>query len=94
MITAALVDRLQDRDIGRIFDLAARIARRQLDILDNLVQRIARIDLAISGAIDLFVLSDRSETRVPKRGRRGTEVDPCNARVGTRDAADNRQSDR
>ena len=62
--------------------------------LDDRVQRIARIDLAVGGAIDLFVLSDRPEARVPERGGRRTEVDPRNARVGARDEADGCQSSR
>ena len=45
-------------DVGRIFDHSARVARRQVDIGDQGVPAVRRIDFAIGAGEDLFVGSD------------------------------------
>jgi hypothetical protein len=49
------VDRLQDEKITGILDAAAAVARRFVEIDDDLVQAIFRIDLAIDFADEFFV---------------------------------------
>ena len=61
MVTSAQVHRLQDEDIHRIFDLAVRIARRELDVGDNRIVRIGRINLTVRLATQLFVRADTAE---------------------------------
>src|SRR5262249_36076757 len=84
VIAAALVDRLQDRDISRIFDIAARITRSEVDVLDHRIQWITRIDLPVGSAVDLLVLSDGSKAGGPKRRGRGTKFYSRDPSVGAR----------
>ena len=61
MSALAQVDRLQDVEVERVLDLAARIPRRELDVDDDGVLRIGGIDLAERLADDLFVLPDAGQ---------------------------------
>jgi hypothetical protein len=45
-----------------------RIPGRKRDILDNSVGRVVRIDPAISGAVELLVLSYLTDDAPPKAG--------------------------
>jgi hypothetical protein len=53
--------RPQDEDVGRIFDLAAGVARRLVDIGDALVGGIVRIDLTARGADHALIGADLAE---------------------------------
>src|SRR3546814_6631379 len=44
---------LEDENVRRVLDLAGGIARRKLDVGDERVSRIARVELAKSGATKL-----------------------------------------
>ena len=61
MVAVVQIDRLEDEDVHRVLDLAARVARRHFDVGDHGVARIAGIELAKGGATELLVLADRSE---------------------------------
>ncbi len=52
------VDRLEDVEVERVLDLAARISRREGDVDDDGVLGIEGIDLAEGLAVELFILSD------------------------------------
>jgi len=81
-VSAASVDRLEDRKIHRVLDHAAGIARCQLNVLYNRVQRILRVDLAEGSAVELFVLADLAKGLAGEGGRcRRGYRDPCNARI-------------
>ncbi|TMB41389.1 MAG: hypothetical protein E6J58_03295 [Deltaproteobacteria bacterium] len=62
------VDGLDDVDVGRVFDHAALVARRQRDVLDDGVVRVLRIDLAVRGADQLLELADGAEARAAEGG--------------------------
>ena len=55
------IDRLEDENVRRVLDHAARVARRELDVGDERVSWIARVELAKGGATELLVLADGSE---------------------------------
>src|SRR5262249_46534033 len=52
------IDGFENGNPHRILDHAAGIARRAREVLDDGIERIARIDLAISGSVELLVSSD------------------------------------
>src|SRR5207248_11371953 len=63
------IDRLEDVEVEGVFDLAARVARRELDVHDRGVLRIVGVELAVRLAGQLFVLADVLED-VAAEGRR------------------------
>src|SRR5262249_16751738 len=67
------VDGLCNCKIHRVLDHAARVARRQFDVRDNLIQGIFRIHLAVRNPDELFVLPDIAERGAPE-GRRCTRL--------------------
>src|SRR5437899_680956 len=69
VIAFAQVNRLEDVEVERVLDHAARVARRELEIDDHGILRIVRVDLAVRLADKLFVLPDALE-RVAAEGRR------------------------
>ena len=58
MVALAQVDRLQDVEVERILDLPVPVARRKLDVDDDIILGVARVELAERFAGDLLVLSD------------------------------------
>jgi hypothetical protein len=67
-IAARDVLRLQQFDIGRIFDHAARIARRESDVLDDRIGGIGGIELAGDAADQMLVAAGLAERRAGERG--------------------------
>src|SRR5439155_3412540 len=63
------IDRLQDVEVERILDLSGSIPRRKLDVDDNLILCILRIQLAKRLPDDLLVLPD-TRPRVSAERRR------------------------
>ncbi len=59
------VDRLDQRERRNVFHLAARVARRELDIGDERILRICRVELAVGLAAQLLE---------PRRGRLHLEI--------------------
>jgi len=55
------VDRLEYRNQGRVLDPSMRIARRELDILNHLIQGIRRIDVSVRDSVELLILAHDSE---------------------------------
>jgi hypothetical protein len=53
--------------IGRIFDHAVGVARRQVDVGNEGVTAVQRIDLAVRSGEDLLVGADGSERQSPER---------------------------
>jgi hypothetical protein len=68
VIAAAGVDRLQDREIHRVLDHAAGIARRRLYVLNDGIERVPRVDLACGSAVELLVLTYAAKGLTPKAG--------------------------
>src|SRR5262249_39731183 len=58
VIALARVNRLQDVEIERVLDIAPRIPRREREVDDDRISRVARADFGECLADDLFVLSD------------------------------------
>src|SRR6267154_6882212 len=52
------IDRLEDVEVEGVFDVAARVARREFDVDDVAVLAVVRVDLAERRADDLLVLAD------------------------------------
>ena len=63
------VDRFDDLESGDIFDHAALVSRRQVNVLNDGVVRILRIDLAIGAAGQGFIRPGGSEAGAAKGGR-------------------------
>src|SRR6516164_9681608 len=87
VIAGAWIDRRNDGDFGRVFDPLSRIERRQADVLDDCIQSIAGIELAVG---DAFVHRNRVAER--KGGR--AEDYAANARLRRRRPAEKRNSNR
>src|SRR5262249_3441484 len=80
VIALALVDRLEDLEFRRVLHHASRIARCELDVLDDLVSGVAWIDFAKRDAGDEFIGSDGPEGRSAvgrHRAGDGDARDPC-----------------
>jgi len=81
-VAATHVDRLEDGNIHCIFDHPALVARRERDVLDDGIERMTRIDLAVGDAVELLVWSGSAEARAAQRRRRGVlNDDPGDARL-------------
>ena len=76
------VGRPQDLDIGRVLDHAARIARRERDVLDDGVLQIARIDLAMRAPEQALIGADRLEALAAEGRLDLGDLDAGDARVG------------
>ena len=61
VVALAQVDRLQDGERHRVLDVPTRVPRRSLDVLDDPVAGMARIDLPGDRSIELFVRSCATE---------------------------------
>jgi hypothetical protein len=77
----------------RIDTLVVRVARRQRDVLDQRVVRIARIDLAGGDAVELLVLPHGPESGGAVGKRRRTEDDLRHARLALLDQARHQRRD-
>ena len=55
VVAVAQIDRLQDVDVHRVLDVAARVARRELDVGDDPVASVVRVDFAVGLAAQLLV---------------------------------------
>ena len=62
------VDRLHQLERGRVLDHAARIARRELDVLDDGIVRIVGIEFAEGAAGERLVLAGAAEVVPLKAG--------------------------
>ena len=81
----AQVDRFQDVEVERVLDVAAGILRRELDVDDDGVLRIGRVDLAEGFAGDLLVLPDAGPRVTAKRRRlRRGDLNLGDSRIGDR----------
>ena len=73
VVALARIDRLQDVERMRILDLAGGVARRELDIDDDRILGVVRIEFAVRHADELFVLandlatSSRRTSAIPSR---------------------------
>jgi hypothetical protein len=67
VIALALVDRLEDLEFRRVLNHASGVARCELDVLNNFVYVIVRVDFAERGTGDEFISSDRAEGRAAIR---------------------------
>jgi len=87
VIAVGQVYRLQDVDIGVVFDHAAGVFGRVLDVDDDPVSLVLEIDLAIGAADQLLVLSDRAE-RLALESRRfdPLDLDPGDPGFGLADS--------
>ena len=75
---------LDEVEVGRVLDHPARVAGRELDVLDDGVARIARVDLAEGGPDQLVEGAHVSEDLAFERGRRGGDDDACDAGLRAR----------
>ena len=81
-VAAGLVGGFQQLDAGAVFHHAARVVRRQADVLDDGVARIGRVEFAIGPPGQMLVWSDGAKTLTGK-GRFGLgDLDPRDARSG------------
>ncbi len=60
-VTAGKINWLEDQHIHRVLDHAARVLGRELDVGDDRVARVVRVDLAKGAAPNLLVLADGAE---------------------------------
>ena len=79
---AATVHRLQDRDSHGILNMAVRRGRGQIDVLNEAVVRIGRIDLTIGYAVQLFVLPVAAEGLAAEWKGRRVQLDLGDPRLG------------
>ena len=63
------IRRAQDVEIGRVLDLAARVARRAPQVDDGAVGRVARVELAVEAPGDAHVGPDGAEGFAAGKGR-------------------------
>ena len=91
MVALAQIDGLENEDVHRVLDLAARIAGRQLDVGDDRVARVVRVELAVGLAAELLIRAHAPvgpEHLAVEHGRlrlRGVDDDPrnvCRGRSG------------
>ena len=68
-IAARDIERLQDAELGLILDVAARIARRLVQIDDAGIQRMRGIQFAERRAVQPFIGTDRAEFRAAEHRR-------------------------
>jgi hypothetical protein len=80
------VDRLEDRQVDAVLDVAVGVAWRPVEIHDQGVSGIVRIDLAFDVAGQVLVLSDAPEGQSLERGGVGLRDDdvgyPCARGLG------------
>ena len=80
-IAAAGIERTQDEEIGLVFDEAARIARRLVEIDDRLVLRRLRIELAPGGAAHTLIGAGLAERLALRERLDGVDLDLGDAGV-------------
>src|SRR5260370_41176310 len=83
MVALAQIDRLQDGKGHPVLDVASSIARRKLDILDDSIMRIVRIDLSGDRTVELLI-GPRATERRGTEGRTGGVADTRDFRPGGR----------
>ena len=82
LVTAlAEIDRLQDVEIVLVDDATLIVHRRELDVGDDGVQRIVRVDLSGGDARDLLVLADTGERVAAESDRSRCDFDLRRASV-------------
>jgi hypothetical protein len=62
------ISRLEDVDVGRVLDQAARVPRRQLDVLDDRVEQVLRIYFAVCASDETLVGPDPAEADAAECG--------------------------
>ena len=72
---------LQEFDVGGIFDHAARIARREADVLDQRIGGIGRVKLAADAADEMNVSAGLAKGRAAKSRLALDDLDACDARL-------------
>ena len=89
VIALRQIDRANDLEVGRVAHRAVRIARRELDIDDDGVLWVVRVDFAADLAFDPLILPGRPEAGAAE-GRRlhGGDRHLRHARVRRREAAE------
>ena len=80
-IAARKIGGLQQFDAGGIFDHAARIARREADVLDQSVGGIGRIKLAADAAHEMNVSAGFAKRCAAKSRLALDDLDACDARL-------------
>src|SRR5271169_1042033 len=75
-IAAREIDGFQEFYVGRIFDHAARVPRREADVLNPGVGRIGRIKLAVDAADEMDISADLAERRAAERRPALDNLDP------------------
>jgi hypothetical protein len=86
------VDRLDEKERRRVFDLAVGVPRRQRDVRDDRVVRIARVELAERPAGDRLVLArgaERCAGKCRRRDRVDNDLRDPRVDVGDRERAGN-----
>jgi hypothetical protein len=69
-------------DVGRVLDHAARIARREREVLDRRVEGVGRVDFAVGLADEALVLADCIESGAAEgRGFDLGDLEPCDRRL-------------
>jgi hypothetical protein len=77
------IDRLEDVEIEGVLDVPAGVARRQPDVHDYGILRVARVHLAERLTNDLLVLPDAGPRVATERRRfSGDDLDPGDPRLG------------
>src|SRR6185503_4063333 len=86
------LDRLQDVEVELVLDVAARVARRELEVDDDAILPVVGIDFAVRDADQLLVLADaRPRITAERRRLAGGDLDPGDARLGERRGKSKRQ---
>ena len=81
------IDRLQDVEVEGVLDVASGVSGRKLDVDDDSVLPVTRVDFTVRRADHLLVLTDLRPRVTAERRRlrpRGVNLDPRDARVGRR----------
>ena len=81
VIALCQVDGLEHREGHRVLDVSAGVARRSLDVLDDPVEGMVRIDLAGDYTVELLVGPGASEGGGAERRAPGVG-DSCDLRAG------------
>jgi len=85
LVALRQVHRFDNVHIGRVFHHAVRVAWRQVDIGNEGVTAVCRIDLAVCSGEDLLVGADNSEGHSPERRRLDAQnLQPNDARISHR----------
>src|SRR2546430_17383360 len=78
MVGLRRIDRSQNIEVSGILDHARSVPRSEVEIRDDRIPRIVRVDLAIDASHQFLVLPNLAERTSVKRGR----LDACDFHTG------------